>query len=89
VDRNAIVRFAGAIAVAGTVHHDIRLLSYFYLFPEQNLTGPPAEGTYQISVMVNQVPYQGSFAVTATAICWMHPTCGEGHRWPAVHSVYH
>ncbi len=44
-----------------------------YLFPEQYLTGPPAQGTYQISVMVNQVNYQGSFTVTATGITFNWP----------------
>jgi len=49
-----------------------------YLFPEQFLTGPPAAGTYPISVMVNQTLYQGTYTVTAT---------GFNFNWPYTSGV--
>jgi hypothetical protein len=44
-----------------------------YLFPEQYLTGPPAAGTYPISVMVNQTLYQGTYTVTGTGFSFNWP----------------
>jgi hypothetical protein len=44
-----------------------------YLFPEQYLTGPPAAGTYPISVMVSQTLYQGTYTVTATGFSFNWP----------------
>jgi hypothetical protein len=44
-----------------------------YIFPEQVLTGPPSPGTYPISVMVNQILYQGTYTVTATGFSFNWP----------------
>lgn len=44
-----------------------------YLFPEQYLTGAPVAGTYPISVMVNQILYQGTYTVTATGFSFNWP----------------